>query len=101
MSVLKNVVDSMRDKERKAIMEEDQRMAQTIFDRTKKAKTTDDEKLTENEEIKSNMIYVIEKKFMELEQSIKDSLAELENIEEMSSFDEAGFHNTKSKGFFL
>ena len=49
MSVLKNVVDSMRDKERKAIIEEDQRMAQSIFDQTKKAKTTDDEILTEKE----------------------------------------------------
>jgi hypothetical protein len=78
MSVLKNVVDSMRDKERKAIMEEDQRMAQTIFDRTKKAKTTDDEKLTEKEEIKSNVSYAIEKKFMALEQSIKEETAGLQ-----------------------
>ena len=84
MSVLKNVVESMRDKERKAIMEEDQRMAKIIFDQTKKAKTKDDEKLSENEEIKSNMMYVIEKKFMELEQAIKEAIAELENIEEMS-----------------
>lgn len=78
MSVLKNVVDSMRDKERKAIMEEDQRMAQTIFDRTKKAKTTDDEKLTEKEEIKSNVSYAIEKKFMALEQAIKEETAGLQ-----------------------
>lgn len=68
----------MRDKERKAIMEEDQRMAQTIFDRTKKAKTTDDEKLTEKEEIKSNVSYAIEKKFMALEQSIKEETAGLQ-----------------------
>ena len=78
MSVLKNVVDSMRDKERKAIMEEDQRMAQSIFNQTKKAKTTDDEKLTEKEEIKSNVSYAIEKKFMALEQSIKEETAGLQ-----------------------
>ena len=50
MSILKNVVESMRDKERNAILEEDKRMAQNIFDRTKKAKTVDDEILTEKEE---------------------------------------------------
>ena len=52
MSILKNVVESMRDKERNAILEEDKRMAQNIFDRTKKAKTVDDEILTEKEEMK-------------------------------------------------
>ena len=85
MSILKNVVESMRDKERKAILEEDKRMAQNIFDRTKKAKTVDDEILTEKEEIKGTVMYLIEKKFMELEQAIKEAIAELENDQEFSA----------------
>ena len=85
MSILKNVVESMRDKERKAILEEDKRMAQNIFDRTKKAKTVDDEILTEKEEMKGTVVYVIEKKFMELEQAIKEAIAELENDQEVSA----------------
>ena len=84
MSILKNVVESMRDKERNAILEEDKRMAQNIFDRTKKAKTVDDEILTEKEEMKGTVVYVIEKKFMELEQAIKEAIAELENDQEVS-----------------
>lgn len=85
MSILKNVVESMRDKERNAILEEDKRMAQNIFDRTKKAKTVDDEILTEKEEMKGTVVYVIEKKFMELEQAIKEAIAELENDQEVSA----------------
>ena len=85
MSILKNVVESMRDKERNAILEEDKRMAQSIFDRTKKAKTVDDEILTEKEEMKGTVVYVIEKKFMELEQAIKEAIAELENDQEVSA----------------
>ena len=68
----KNIVKTMREKERYAILDEDRRIANKIYDQTKLAKTIEDEKISERDEMKGNISYAIERKFNALEQAIKE-----------------------------
>ncbi len=55
----KNIVKTMREKERYAILDEDRRIANRIYDQTKLAKTVEDEKISERDEMKGNISYAI------------------------------------------
>ena len=82
----KNIVKTMREKERYAILDEDRRIANRIYDQTKLAKTVEDEKISERDEMKGNISYAIERKFNALEQAIKEELNALESGEGFNDF---------------
>ena len=92
---LRNIVNTMREKERQAILDEDKRVANKIYDQTKLSKTRDDEVLTEREEMKSNIEYVIEKKFLELDSAIKEEITAIDSEENFQNFNKiVNIYNT-------